>query len=172
MTTLSLIEHMRLRSVSGMGLDPFPWYKQMRMTDPVSFDEQYRLCELFRYSDIQAVIANPTIFSSKYVLDAENEVGSIAKIDPPRHNKLRSLVSQAFTPRTIAQQAENIRSIVNELLDASTAAGTIEVMQDLAIPLPVRVIAKILGVPPSQHADFKHWSTLIASTSSEQAAVG
>lgn len=172
MTTLSLQELMRLRSVSHLGLDPFSWYKQMRMTDPVSFDEQYRLCELFRYSDVQAVLANPALFSSKFALDVETEVGSIAKIDPPRHNKLRSLVSQAFTPRRIAQQAENIWSIVNELLDASTAIGTMELIQDFAVPLPVRVIAMLLGVPPSQHADFKRWSDMIASTSSEQAGAG
>src|SRR5690242_4433878 len=112
MTTLSLQELMRSRSVSRMGLDPFPWYKQMRMTDPVSFDEQNRLCEFFRYNDIQAVIADSTLFSSKFDLNEGSERGSIAVIDPPRHRKLRNLVSEAFTPRTIAQQAETIRGIV------------------------------------------------------------
>src|SRR5215472_6777743 len=144
MTTLSLQELMRSRSVSQMGLDPFSWYKQMRMTNPVSFDEQNRLCELFRYSDIQSVLADPLLFSSKFELDNERERGSIVAIDPPRHKKLRSLVSQAFTPRTVAQQADNIRGIVNELFDASTVAGTIEVIGDLAIPLPVRVMATLL----------------------------
>jgi cytochrome P450 len=100
------------------------------------------------------------------------ERGSIAAIDPPRHKKLRGLVSEAFTPRTIAQQAENIRNIVNELLDASTASGTLEVIRDLAIPLPVRVIAGMMGIPSSQHADFKHWSDAIGSPSPEQAVAG
>ena|SRR5437762_9130921 len=108
MTTPSLRELMQLRSVSSMGLDPFPWYKQMRMTNPVSFDEQYRLCELFRYSDIQSVLADPPLFSSKFQLDEERERGSIAAVDPPRHKKLRGLVSEAFTPRAIAQQTDKI----------------------------------------------------------------
>jgi cytochrome P450 len=172
MTTLSLRELMRSRSVSRLGLDPFSWFKQMRMTDPISFDEQNRLCEFFRYQDIQAVLGDPVHFSSKFDLNEDLERGSIAAIDPPRHKKLRNLVSEAFTPRTIAQQAENIRSIVNELLDAVAASDTLEVIRDLAVPLPVRVIATMMGVPSSQHADFKYWSDAIGSPSPEQAAAG
>ena len=61
---------------------------------------------------------------------------------------------------------------MNELLDASTASGTLEVIGDLAVPLPVRVISRMLGVPRSQQADFKRWSDMAASTSPEQAALG
>jgi len=172
MPTLSILELMRLRSVSRMGLNPFSWYRLMRLIDPVTLDEENRLCELFRYDDIQSVLANPMLFSSKQQLDDERERGSPGFVDPPRHKKLRSLVSQAFTPRTIALQAESIRAIVNELLDASTVSGTLEVIRDLAVPLPVRVIATMLGVPPSQHADFKRWSDEIGDHSSEQGAAG
>jgi cytochrome P450 len=172
MTTLSLQELMRVRSISRMGLDPFSWFKQMRMTNPVSIDEQNQLCEVFRYNDVQAVLADPTLFSSKFDLDLDTERGSVVAVDPPRHKKLRSLVSEAFTPRTIAQQADNIRGIVNELLDASTASGTLEVMRELAVPLPVRVIAALMGVPSSQHADFKRCSEAIASDVPEQGFAG
>jgi cytochrome P450 len=155
-----------------MGLDPFSWYKQMRLTNPVSIDEQNQLCEVFRYNDVQAVFADPSLFSSKFDLDADTDRGSVVAVDPPRHKKLRSLVSEAFTPRTIAQQADNIRDIVNELLDASTASGTLEVMRELAVPLPVRVIAALMGVPSSQHADFKRCSEAIASDAPAQAYAG
>jgi cytochrome P450 len=94
MTTLSLLELMRSRSTSRMGLNPFSWYRLMRLIDPIVLDEQNRLCELFRYDDIQSVFANPVLFSSKQQLDDERERGSPAFVDPPRHKKLRSLVSQ------------------------------------------------------------------------------
>jgi cytochrome P450 len=171
MTILSIVERMHIRSVSYLGLNPFPWYKQMRQTDPVSIDEQNQLCELFQYADVQSVYADPEHFSSNCFGGANGEGptrGSIVSIDPPRHNKLRNLVSQAFTPRTVAQQAENIRGIVNELLDASTASDTMEVMEDFAVPLPIRVIAGLLDVPLSRQADFKRWSDAIVGTSLEQ----
>jgi cytochrome P450 len=171
MTTLSIYELQQKRSVPQLGSDPFSWYKQMRMTNPVSIDEQDQLYELFRYKDIQAVLADPVRFSSKGLMGGteEEERGSILVVDPPRHNKLRALVSQAFTPRAIAQQVDTIREIVNELLDASTKSDTLDVIRDLAIPLSIRVITEMLGVPLARQADFKRWAEGIASTSSEEA---
>jgi len=172
MTTPSLIELMIKRRVSDLGLDPYPWYKQMRMTNPVSLDEQDQVCELFRYRDVQSVLSDPLLFSSQRFVGTQGNPrirGSLVVMDPPRHKQLRSLFSQAFTPRIIAQQTEHIRDIVNELLDASTASGTLEVIGDLAIPLPVRVIAELLGIPRSQQADFKYWSPAVLGGSQEQA---
>ena len=62
MTTLSIYELQRKRAISQLGCDPFSWYKQMRMTNPVSIDEQDQLYELFRYKDVQAVLADPVRF--------------------------------------------------------------------------------------------------------------
>jgi cytochrome P450 len=171
MTTLSIYDLQQKRAISLLGCDPFPWYKQMRMTNPVSIDEQDQLYELFRYKDVQAVLADPGRFSSKGLLGGEEgeERGSILVIDPPRHKKLRALVPQAFTPRAIAMQADHIRGIVNELLDESTTSDTLDVIRDLAIPLPIRVIAGMLGVPLSRQADFKRWAKGIASNSPEEA---
>ena len=136
MTSPSFYELQQKRALSHLGLNPFPWYKQMRMTDPVSIDEQDQLCELFRYKDVQAVLADPLLFSSKGQFEGDSEGeerGSIVVLDPPRHNKLRALISQAFTPRTIEQQADNIRSIVTELLDATAASDSLDVIRDLEI---------------------------------------
>ncbi|TMC21862.1 MAG: cytochrome P450 [Chloroflexi bacterium] len=171
MTTLSIFELQQKYAICQLGYDPFSWYKQMRMANPISVDEQEQLYELFRYKDVQAVLADPVRFSSKGLLGGEEkeERGSILVVDPPRHKKLRTLVSQAFTPRAIAQQADNIRGIVNELLDASTTSGTLDVIKDVAAPLPIRVIAAMLGVPLERQADFKRWAEGIASTSPEQA---
>src|SRR5437667_6093411 len=176
MTIPSFYELQQRRAISHLGLDPFPWYKQMRMTDPVSVNEQDQLCELFRYTDIQAVLADPLLFSSKSLLGEDEEWakrGSILASDPPYHNKLRALVSQAFTPRAIAKNADKIRSIVNELLDAGTTSGTLEIIQDLAAPLPLRVIAEMMGVPFEHQDNLKRWvrQGLVEGISPEQASV-
>lgn len=170
MTTCTLYELQQKRPLSSLGFDPFTWYKQKRMTDPVSIDEQDQLCEVFRYRDVHAVLTDPLLFSSKGIFGGEEEGaerGSILVIDPPRHKKLRTLVSQAFTPRAIAQQADKIRGIVNELLDASTASGTLDVIRDLARPLPMRVIVEMLGIPPAQEADFRRWAKAMTGHSQE-----
>src|SRR5207245_7166780 len=86
-------------------------------------------------------------------------IGSvILHMDPPRHRQLRNLVSQAFTPRMVAQMEPRITAITNELLDHVTAAGEIDVVRDLAYPLPVTIIAELLGIPAELREDFKRWS--------------
>jgi cytochrome P450 len=93
-------------------------------------------------------------------------------MDPPRHKQLRNLFAQAFISCTATQTAEHIRGIVSELLDASTTSGTLDVIEGLAIPLPVRVAAELLGIPHEQQADFTHWAYQIVSGSLEQAYAG
>src|SRR5579864_6891420 len=103
MTTLPLSELIRLRAISNMGLDPFPWYQHMRKTDPVHVEEQYNLCEFFCYKDIQYILSKPDLFSSEQHSLTDGELkGMIVYMDPPRHRELRSLISQAFTPLAIA----------------------------------------------------------------------
>ncbi len=164
----------RERAVSKMGLDPFPWYRKMRATDPVHFDEQTRSWEIFTYRDILEILKQPTLFSSERggLSDDGSMVGSILSLDPPRHNKLRGLISQAFTPRAIARMEERIRAIVNELLDAGVQNGKLDIIRDLAYPLPVIVIAEMLGIPPAERDVFKHWSDKVVSNSTELALEG
>ena len=172
MTIQSFYAFQRHYPVSNLGLNPYAWYKHMRMTHPVSINEENQLYELFRYKDVQAVLTNPALFSSKGTMGEDDKGagrGSIFALDPPRHNQLRALVSQAFTPRTIAQFADTIRGIVSELLDAISPCGTLEVIRDLAMPLPMRVIAGMLGVPLTRQADFKRWVEGIFGHSPEQA---
>jgi cytochrome P450 len=87
--------------------------------------------------------------------------------DPPRHTKLRALVSRAFTPRSIAALEPRIAAISRELLDAAVARGTgeIELIADYAAPLPMMVIAEMLGIPSSDRARFKRWSDAILGLS-------
>jgi cytochrome P450 family 109 len=170
MTKVSFYELQQKRPISNLGLNPFPWYKQMRMTNPVSIDEQDSLCEVFRYKDVQAVLADSTHISVKGRFGEDGtEQGSIANMDPPRHKKLRTLVSQAFTPRAIVDLADNIRTIANELLDACATSDRLELIHDFAIPFPMRVIAGMLGVPLARQDDFKRWSQGIVGHSQEEA---
>src|SRR5260370_29318432 len=74
-------------------------------------------------------------------------VPSIGRRGPPRHRQLRNLVSQAFTPRMVAQLEPRITAITNDLLDHVAATGEMDVVRDLAYPLPVTVIAELLGIP-------------------------
>jgi cytochrome P450 len=83
--------------------------------------------------------------------------------DPPVQTRLRRLVSRDFTPRRIREMEPRIRELTNMLLDAASKNGSFDVMRDLANPLPVMVIAEMLGVEPELYATFKHWSDAIIS---------
>jgi cytochrome P450 len=140
-------------------LDLFPWYQTMRQTEPVAYNSQFDRWSAFGYNDVQRVLSDSATFSSEYMGTNGNPIGaSIISTDPPRHRKLRSLVTQAFTPRAIAQLTPRITAIVNDLLDNVAAKGKMDVIDDLANPLPVTVIAEMLGIPKQDRADFKHWS--------------
>ena len=86
--------------------------------------------------------------------------------DPPTHTRLRGLVNKAFTPRTVETMTANIQQLVDQFLDAVQPAGRMDVIHDLAYPLPVTVIAQMLGVPAADMALFKKWSDELAVSAS------
>jgi cytochrome P450 len=150
-------------------LDPFPWYRLMRAQAPVFFESDRQLWHVFRYPDVQRVLSEYVNFSSQFAGEvAESALAnSLIATDPPRHRQLRALVSQAFTPRAVDDLAPRIAEITNDLLDRVVADGRMDLVQDLAYPLPVIVIAELLGVPPEQRDQFKSWSDAITSTTAE-----
>jgi cytochrome P450 len=147
-------------------LDLFPWYATVRQTNPVLYDSQFDSWRVFGYNDVQRVLSEHATFSSEFMGTNGNPIGaSIISTDPPRHRKLRSLATQAFTPRAIAQLTPRITAIVNELLDNVAAKGKMDVIDDFSNPLPVTVIAEMLGIPQKDRANFKRWSDeLIGAT--------
>lgn len=145
-------------------LDPYPLYAEMRKSRPVNLNEMVHMWEVFRYNDVQRVLMEYTTFSSQYMGGGPFSE-SLISIDPPKHRQLRNLVTQAFTPRTIAQLAPRIREIVHELLQAVVAKGEMDVVHDLAYPLPTIVIAELLGIPIADRERFRRWSNAIVSTS-------
>src|SRR5579872_3688459 len=146
-------------------LNPFPWYRTMRASSPVAYDAPRGLVSVFGYDDVQRVLSDHTVFSSRFGsgnADPEYPLdSSLITTDPPRHRQLRNLVTQAFTPRAVAALAPRITVIVDELLAAVAPTGRMDVIADLAYPLPVIVIAELLGIPPEDRARFKQWSDAV-----------
>ncbi len=154
-------------------LNPFDYYRKMRESSPVSYDQKNKIWTLFRYEDVLRVTSDYSTFSSEQVMTSEQALEGIRKegvseedmptrsilsLDPPRHRQLRSLVSQAFTPRSIALLTPRINQIAHEYLDKVAATGKMDIIQDLSYPLPVIVIAELLGIPAEDRAQFKRWS--------------
>lgn len=83
-------------------------------------------------------------------------------LDPPDHTRLRGLVSKAFTPRMVAKLGPRIAQVTDGLLDRAAAGSEIELIGQLAYPLPVRIISELLGVPATDHARFAGWSARLA----------
>ncbi len=143
----------------------YDWYRQMRETQPVYLDPEWNAWHVFRYADVVRVLTDYSTFSSdenRYMPEEYRDTSpissSILRMDPPRHRQLRNLVSQAFTPRMVAQMETRINEITNELLDQVVAKGEMDAVRDLAYPLPVTVIAELLGIPSELRDDFKRWS--------------
>jgi cytochrome P450 len=145
-------------------LDPFPFYSTMRQSQPISYNQQQDVWTAFRYADVEQVLNDYKLFSAERDRQTTETPPSILFMDPPRHRQLRTLVSQAFTPRSITQLSSRITDIVTQLLDQVAPAGQMDIISDLAYPLPVIVIAELLGIPPEDRVRFKQWSDAVVDT--------
>ncbi|UKA72958.1 cytochrome P450 [Arthrobacter sp. FW306-06-A] len=150
-------------------LDPFSHYEHMRAAAPVFHDEPSGSWHVFRYDDVQRVLSEHATFSSRMGGDAPSGSGqlfasSLITADPPRHRQLRSLVTQAFTPKAVVALAPRISALTDELLEGLVGrGGSADLIQDLAYPLPVIVISELMGIPGQDRERFKHWSDTIVS---------
>ena len=156
------------RAVRRDESNPFPWYQAMRASAPVFYDERQETWHVFRYVDVQRVLSEYTSFSSSFAANGGHEGqsplgSSIIGLDPPRHRQLRALVSQAFTPRAIEALAPRIAEIVGSLLDQVAPTGQMDVIHDFAYPLPVIVIAELMGIPAAERDRFKSWSDAVVT---------
>jgi cytochrome P450 family 109 len=155
--------------VNDFTLPPLEWHRQMRQwsqtmrtTQPVWYDEQNANWRIFRYDDHQRVQSDYATFSSAPGPDEDQGAGiSIIGMDPPRHRQLRSLVTQAFSARTIAQLAPRIEDIATDLLKQALAKGEMDAIDDLTMPFPIIVIADLLGLPHDIWRLIRRWTDLL-----------
>jgi cytochrome P450 len=144
------------------------WCRTQRRNGPVRYNEHQQGWELFDHADVARVLFDPATFSSDFSGLAPTQEdfdlfikGDITGVDPPRHRKLRSLVSQALTPRMVADLAPRIRANTVDLLDRLDGADRFELVDALADPLPIVVIAEMLGIPATDWPLLRGWATVM-----------
>ena len=162
-----------LQDVQGL----YTWFQLMRNAQPVWLDESSGCWHVFRYEDVYNVITDYHLFSSgrrqrafarshnaaMAATSAQNDRKrrtrrSLLAMNPPQHRQYRNLVSPAFTPRALAHLAGRIATITQELLNQVRQSGRMDVVTDIAYPLPTIVIAEMLGVSTSDRPLFKQWA--------------
>jgi len=139
--------------------NPYPVYDQIRSVSPVFHDSRAGLWMIFDYENVKRALSDSDTFSSRYGPEW------LIFLDPPRHTKLRALISRAFTPRSVANLEPRIRELANELLDQTVQRGEMDMAADFAVPLPMMVIAEMLGIPAASWLRFKNWSDAILAMS-------
>src|SRR5690242_2885220 len=141
----------------------FSWFEEQRTHHPVLHDENLPMpvWQVFRYADVLTVLNDYSRFSSQaFGLSGGFFRDTLISKDPPDHRKLRNLVNQAFTPRAVARLSDRITQITQELLDQVREQGKMDVVADIAFPLPAKVIAEMLGVPPEDWNIFQRWARI------------
>lgn len=150
-------------------MNPYEGFKLLRDHAPVTQLEADGPWQVARHADVHAILRDHETFSSEVSIRPPEERGAPSMLfsDPPIHNRLRKLVSVAFKPGQIQLQEQQIRSRCNALLDAMPTDTELDLVQALAAPLPVMVIAEMLGVEDGDMATFKAWSDEIFSNIGE-----
>jgi cytochrome P450 len=152
-----------------MRANPYGFYSWLRSDAPVLFLEG-RGYIFSRYADVDAILRDHRRFSSEFEIvrradlqRPDDRVPSMLTTDPPEHTRLRGVVAKAFTPKMVGQLEPRVREITVELLEEAVQADQFDLMDKLAGPLPISVIAVMLGIPVSDREQFKRWSYDIVS---------
>ena len=169
-------------------LSPFQFYADMRHNNPVAYDDSNNIWAVFRYYDVQFILGDYTHFSSAITPtklnnnltkegngeEEEKEKKmpfsrpSLLKSDPPYHRTLRGVVASAFTPMSISNLEPRIESVTHDLLNQVIEKGNMDLINDLAYPLTVTVIAELLGVPLQDRDIFRSWADKLLSSAGSQ----
>jgi cytochrome P450 len=151
--------------------DPYPAYRELRATSPVCWNDVTNFWALLKYEDIRFVSSNPAMFSSARGITIPDpqipnpvQEGMLLFTDPPRHRQLRKLISSGFTRRQVGILEPKIREIVRGILDRVEPDSTHEFAEEIAAPLPTRIIAELLGAPPDDWERFRTWSDAATGT--------
>jgi cytochrome P450 len=151
--------------------DPYPAYRELRAMSPVCWNDVTKFWALLKYEDVRYVSSNPALFSSaKGITIPDPEMpspvqeGNLIFSDPPRHRQLRKLINAGFTRRQVAHLEPKIREIVRGILDGLEPGSLHEFAEEIAAPLPTRLIAELIGAPPDDWEQFRAWSDAATGT--------
>jgi cytochrome P450 len=162
--------------------DPYPFYAMLRANAPILFYSEWNSWFILAHDDCVNLMRHPSTGREILNVMTREELGWTSETpakyqhvvnlrngwllfrDPPDHTRLRGLVHKAFTPRVVERLRDRIQKLTDDLIDAAIAKGGMDIMTDFATPLPVAVIAELLGVPPMDHDRFRRWSRDLAST--------
>lgn len=158
-------------------VDPYPYFAELRQSDSVHFNEMYGAWFVHRFADVWEGLRDPRlssdrvqpVFEQKLTPQQQDERRPTFEIlqhwmvfhDPPEHTRLRRLVNQAFTPRSVMALRPRVEEVVAELLDRIAPLGSVDLIRDFAYPIPAVIIAEMMGVPPEDRDLFKEWSDAI-----------
>jgi cytochrome P450 len=156
--------------------NPYPFYDALRAQEPVHFTPLGTVV-LTRYDDIGWTLrsadfsrdieanakesSDPTMRAKRERRRSRSGAKSILNLDPPDHTRLRRLVSKAFTPTAIERLRPRIQSLVDSALDAAAARGGLELIDDIAFPIPFQVISDLLDMPTDRADELRDWSQVI-----------
>ncbi len=162
----------------GFRADPYSWYDRLRSEEPVHRIDDHHLV-LTRYDDVSRTLrgaefgrdieAHSTAPLTDPVMQRRRErqetrSKSILNLDPPDHTRLRRLVTQAFTPRSIEALRSLTEQMVDEVLDRAMQRGSMEVIDEMAFPIPFQVISAMLDMPTDRAEELRDWSQVLTAT--------
>jgi cytochrome P450 len=168
----------------GFVTNPYPLYRRLRETEPVRKDPIAPVYVITRYAETFTMLRDPRFKKDPFAGErlppvvreqlnvsaasagrASAEMVSMLFLDPPEHTRVRGIFTKAFTPKRLESLRPRIQQITDKRLDYAETNGdgkTIELMRDLAAPLPVTIIAELLGFPPEDFSQIKKWSDEMA----------
>lgn len=146
--------------------NPYPDYADWRQHSPIWWADDAQGWVVSRYDDVRTILKDAALFSSKSMGEMDEQAMALPLLtdDPPRHTQLRAIVNKAFTSRALKEMELQVEELVEELLDSLDTSGPIDIAAEFTIPLPVLIIARLMGVPAERKDDFKRWSDALTST--------
>lgn len=151
--------------------DPYPIYRELRNTTPVVWNDVTNFWALLKYEDVRYVSGHPLAFSSTKGITIPDptqpepvQEGNLIFTDPPRHRQLRKLINSGFTRRQVQLLEPKVRQIVKGIVDGVDPSREYEFAEEIAAPLPTRMIAEMLGAPPEDWEQFRAWSDAAVGT--------
>ncbi|HEV8606587.1 MAG TPA: cytochrome P450 [Tepidisphaeraceae bacterium] len=142
--------------------NPYPLYAQLRSRAPVfKIPPPFDAWMILDYDGVKRALSDAQTFSSRVPAPRNWFIF----FDPPRHTKLRAIISKAFTPKMIAGLEPRIHNLSRQLLDDAVPRGRMDLAAEYSVPLPMKIIAQMIGIPGADWSKFKSWSDIILKVS-------